>query len=41
MYDHLPDDTLRRLRRLIRQLEDVHVALVNALKDAGRMPAEE
>ena len=41
MYDHLPDDTLRRLRRLVRQLDDVHVALVHALKDAGRLPADE
>ena len=36
MYQNLPDDTLRRLRRLIRQLEDVHVALLHALKDAGK-----
>ncbi len=41
MYRHLPDDTLRRLRRLVRQLDDAHIALVHALKDAGRLPAEE
>ncbi|MDQ2800007.1 MAG: hypothetical protein M3Y13_10220 [Armatimonadota bacterium] len=38
MYAHLPDDTLRRLRRLLRQLEDAHVALLRALSDAGRLP---
>jgi len=41
MYAHLPEETLRRLRRLIRQLEDVHTALLRALRDAGKMPAEE
>lgn len=41
MYQHLPDETLRRLRRLIRQLEEAHVALVRALKDAGKLPAGE
>ena len=35
MYRHLPDDTLRRLRRLLRQLEDAHVALLRALKSSG------
>ncbi len=40
MYQNLPDDTLRRLRRLIRQLEDAHIALLRALKDAGRLPEE-
>lgn len=38
MYRHLPDETLRRLRRLIRQLEDAHGGVLHALKDAGRMP---
>lgn len=32
MYAHLPDETLRRLRRLSRQLEDAHTALMRALK---------
>ena len=41
MYRHLPDDTLRRLRRLVRQLDDAHVALRHALKDAGRLPTVE
>ena len=41
MYAHLPDDTLRRLRRLSRQLEDAHTAVLRALRDAGRMPPEE
>ena len=40
MYAHLPDDTLRRLRRLIRQLEDAHTAVLRALRDAGKMPDE-
>ena len=40
MYAHLPDDTLRRLRRLLRQLEDAHTALFRALRDAGKMPLE-
>lgn len=40
MYRHLSDETLRRLRRLLRQLEDAHVALLHALKDAGRIPNE-
>lgn len=36
MYAHLPDETLRRLRRLIRQLEDAHTAVLRALRDSGR-----
>lgn len=35
MYAHLPDDALRRLRRLLRQLDDAHAALLRALSDAG------
>lgn len=38
MYAHLPPDTLRRLRRLLRQLEDAHTALLRALGDAGKLP---
>ena len=41
MYAHLPDDTLRRLRRLIRQLGDAHTDLLRALRDAGKMPPDE
>lgn len=41
MYRHLPDETIRRLRRLVRQLEDAHVDVLRALKDAGKMPEEE
>lgn len=41
MYAHLPGDTLRRLRRLIRQLDDAHVSLLRDLRDAGKRPAEE
>ena len=41
MYAHLPDETLRRLRRLIRQLEDAHTSVLRALRDSGRMPREE
>ena len=33
MYAHLPDETLRRLRRLLRQLEDTHTALLRVLQD--------
>ena len=36
MYAHLPDDTLRRLRRLIRQLEDAHTALLRGLSHADK-----
>jgi hypothetical protein len=38
MYDHLPDETLRRLRRLLRQLGDAHAAVLRALSDAGTLP---
>jgi hypothetical protein len=38
MYKHLPEETIRRLRRLIRQLEDAHEGVLHALKDAGRIP---
>jgi hypothetical protein len=41
MYANLPEETLRRLRRLIRQLEDAHTSVLRALRDSGRMPAEE
>ena len=41
MYAHLPEDTLRRLRRLVRQLEEAHVILLRALRDAGKLPAGE
>lgn len=41
MYAHLPDETVRRLRRLIRQLEDAHTSLLRALRGAGKMPAED
>ncbi len=40
MYANLPDETLRRLRRLIRQLDDAHTDLLRALRDGGKMPAE-
>lgn len=39
MYKHLPDDTIRKLRRLIRDLEMSHVSLLRALRDSGRMPS--
>lgn len=38
MYENLPDETLRRLRRLLRQLEDAHTDLLRVLGDAGRLP---
>ena len=41
MYAHLPEETLRRLRRLIRQLDEAHTTLLRGLRDAGKMPAEE
>ncbi len=41
MYAHLPDETIRRLRRLIRQLEDAHTSVLRALRGSGRMPPEE
>ena len=41
MYAHLPEETLRRLRRLIRQLEDAHTSVLRALRGSGQTPAEE
>ncbi len=41
MYAHLPEETLRRLRRLIRQLEDAHTSVLRALRGSGQMPSEE
>ncbi len=41
MYAHLPDETLRRLRRLIRQLDEAHIALLRGLRDAGKMPTDD
>jgi len=41
MYKHLPEETIRRLRRLTRQLEEAHTGMLRALKDAGRMPVDE
>lgn len=38
MYDNLPEETLRRLRRLLRQLEEVHAVLLHHLRDAGNLP---
>lgn len=35
MYAHLPPETLRRLRRLLRQLEDAHTLLLRGLRDTG------
>ena len=32
MYAHLPDETIRRLRRLIRQLEDAHTSVLRGLR---------
>ena len=40
MYAHLPEDTVRRLRRLIRQMEDAHTFLLRALRDAGKLPKD-
>jgi len=34
MYRHMDDDALRRLRRLVRQLEEAHTALLSALHSA-------
>lgn len=31
MYDNLPDETLRRLRRLLRQLDDAHTGVLRVL----------
>lgn len=41
MYENLPDDTLRRLRRLLRQLEDAHTDLLRALRASDRLPTTE
>jgi len=41
MYAHLPPETIKKLRRLTRQLDDAHMAVLRALKDAGRMPEAE
>lgn len=41
MYAHLPEETVRRLRRLIRQLEDAHTSVLRALRGSGQTPAEE
>ena len=41
MYEHLPEETVRRLRRLIRQLEDAHTSVLRALRGTSRMPSEE
>ena len=38
MYAHLPEETLRRLRRLIRQLEDAHTSVLRALRGSDQMP---
>ena len=38
MYRHLPDTTIDKLRRLVRQLDEAHESLISALRDAGRMP---
>lgn len=40
MYDHLPPDTLRRVRRLLRQLTDAHTAVLRALGGAGSLPSD-
>ena len=41
MYENLPDETLRRLRRLLRQLEDAHTDLLRALRASDRLPDTE
>jgi len=41
MYKHLPEETIKKLRRLTRQLEEAHSGVLRALKDAGRMPEAE
>lgn len=38
MYEHLPDETLRRLRRLLRQLDDAHADVLRALSASGVLP---
>ena len=40
MYENLPDETLRRLRRLLRQLSDAHTDVLRALSDAGTLPPD-
>ena len=41
MYKHLPDETINKLRRLIKQLDEAHEGVLGALRDSGRMPDEE
>jgi len=41
MYRHLPDDTINKLRRLIKQLDEAHQGVLSALRDSGRMPEED
>ena len=36
MYKNLPDDEIRKLRRLTRDLEQAHVYLLRALRNSGR-----
>jgi hypothetical protein len=40
MYEHMAEDTVRKVRRLVRQLDEVHVALVSSLADAGMLPPD-
>ncbi len=40
MYANLPEDTLRRIRRLLRQMETVHADLLRALRGAGNPAAD-
>lgn len=40
MYKHLPDETIAKLRRLIRQLDEAHESLLAALRDAGTYPED-
>ena len=35
MYANLPPETIKRLRRLVRHLEDAHTALLRVLKESG------
>ncbi|MDQ2687777.1 MAG: hypothetical protein M3Y28_07925 [Armatimonadota bacterium] len=41
MYENLPEETLRRLRRLLRQLEDAHTDLLRVLRASDRLPDTE
>jgi hypothetical protein len=41
MYAHLPEAQIKPIRRLTKQLEEAHVAVLHAMRDAGRMPPEE